>query len=165
MGTCNILTAQWQHASQSDHGVCYLTNCIQQGQVGLYHFTPDAGQTSLARTAPCVCAVIKVKLVPSSSLCACRCGRIYKRFSKSIDASRSGCGLCWAQLAFLGRFAADGSRVKERAGNPYSSFVQEHFAAVKAAQPPGTPHREVMRELSNRWRSSQATPLSPAPLA
>ena len=85
-----------------------------------------------------------------------RCAIVFKRFSKSIDTTKSTCGTCKSQLTFLGKYAADGSQAKSRAATPYSSFVQRNFAAVKAAQAPGTPHRDVMRELSNRWHEVQS---------
>lgn len=81
-----------------------------------------------------------------------RCGQVFKRHSKSVDIANARCSSCHSAVHFLGKFAADGSQVKARGATPYSSFVQQHYAAVKAAQPSNTPHREVMRQLSKRWQ-------------
>lgn len=91
-------------------------------------------------------------LCPTVFAALCSCAQVYRRFTKSLDTTKRCCGLCRCPLNYLGKFSADGTERKARSGNPYSAFVQENFAAVKAAQGPATPHREVMKELSNRWR-------------
>ncbi|KAK9811089.1 hypothetical protein WJX73_001706 [Symbiochloris irregularis] len=84
-----------------------------------------------------------------------RCGQMYRRFTKSLDTSKRCCGVCRHPLTYLGKFSADGTESRARNGNSFSAFVKQNFAAVKAAQGPATPHREVMRELSNRWRERE----------
>jgi len=39
--------------------------------------------------------------------------------------------------------------------------AQDHFAEVKAAEPPGTPHRELMRILSSQYQSRRMAQLPP----
>jgi hypothetical protein len=34
-------------------------------------------------------------------------------------------------------------------------FVKEHFAGIKSALGPGTPHKEVMSALSSKWKDAQ----------
>ena len=86
-----------------------------------------------------------------------RCGQVYARHSNSIDCGRQACGRCSSALAFLGRFAPDGTPARRRAPTAFSAFVRDEFAGVKASMP-GTPHREVLTQLLRSWL------LSPVPV-
>ena len=70
---------------------------------------------------------------------------MYARHSNSIDCARQACGRCASALAFLGRFAPDGTPAKRRAPTAFSAFVKDRFAGVKAHMP-GTPHQEVLTQ-------------------
>ena len=72
---------------------------------------------------------------------------------KSIDVSQKACGVCHGRLEFLGKFNADGTQCEERPATAFSLFVKTHFGAVKERLPAGTPHKLLMKELSNQWKS------------
>jgi hypothetical protein len=40
-------------------------------------------------------------------------------------------------------------------GSLYNIFMKENFAATKAAMPKGTPHKDVMRSVSDKWRAEK----------
>ncbi|KAL6779654.1 hypothetical protein ACKKBG_A13180 [Auxenochlorella protothecoides x Auxenochlorella symbiontica] len=83
------------------------------------------------------------------------CGATLGRHSKSIDVNRKVCGRCRAPLEYLGRFQADNTPAKPREATGFSLFVKQHFAAERKQLPPGTPHGEVMKQLSLRWGEQQ----------
>ena len=82
-----------------------------------------------------------------------RCGKEYRRHSKSVDPARHACGACGALLLYVGKFARDGTPAQRRAPAAFSLFVRDHFAAERAAAAPGTPHAAIMRGLSAQWRA------------
>jgi hypothetical protein len=61
--------------------------------------------------------------------------------------------VCHGRLEFLGKFNADGTQCEERPATAFSLFVKTHFGAVKERLPAGTPHKLLMQELSNQWKS------------
>ena len=63
------------------------------------------------------------------------------------------CSACEGRLLLLGKFQADGTPAKQRAPSGFSLFVRDHFSAVKSAAKPGTPHKEIMQTLSNKWKN------------
>ncbi|KAH9826380.1 SprT-like protein [Teratosphaeria destructans] len=92
------------------------------------------------------------------------CGTEFKRHSRSIDPERHTCGACRSKLEQLkpvprkgkdGSSAGNGSR---SAGGVtgYAAFVKKHFAAVKAALPAKTSHKEVMEALARKYREEKA---------
>jgi hypothetical protein len=79
------------------------------------------------------------------------CGREIGRHSASIDVQRHLCGACHGTLVALGQFTKDGTPARARGPTAYSAFVKASFPAARAAMPPGTPSREVLRSLSATW--------------
>lgn len=47
-------------------------------------------------------------------------------------------------------------------GNEYSRFVQETFASVKKACPPGTPSTYILKQISSQWKAKKAAAESAA---
>lgn len=88
--------------------------------------------------------MLQAGMLTWQAACARRCAQVYGRHSKSIDTGRQRCGRCQSALAFLGRFAPDGTPAQRRAPTAFSSFVKARFAGVKAGSTPGTPHQEVI---------------------
>jgi len=87
------------------------------------------------------------------------CAKIYGRHSKSIDLDKQGCGVCRARLELLGTRKADGSITPARAARPpsaYALFTKENFASVKASAPKGTPHAQIMKMLSAKWKEAKS---------
>ena len=100
------------------------------------------------------------------------CGAVVGRHSQSLDVERVLCAKCGGHFVPLGRFTKDGrpaSDSKGRGGegeqpqlNGFASFVQRFYRPVKKEKGSGTPHKEVMAELSRRYREGKAT-REPAP--
>ena len=72
------------------------------------------------------------------------------------------CSACEGRLLLLGKFQADGTPAKQRAPSGFSLFVRDHFSAVKSAAKPGTPHKEIMQTLSNKWKNRSPSSIKPA---
>ena len=85
------------------------------------------------------------------------CNTEYGRHSKSIDVEAKACGVCNGRLEYLGKFNPDGTKAEEKAPTAFSLFVKEHFAATKERLPAGTPHKNIMKELSGLWKSGGNT--------
>ena len=85
------------------------------------------------------------------------CNTEYGRHSKSIDVEAKACGVCNGRLEYLGKFNPDGSKAEEKPPTAFSLFVKEHFAATKERMPAGTPHKNIMKELSGLWKSGGGT--------
>ena len=86
------------------------------------------------------------------------CRTEYKRHSKSIDVQRHTCGKCKGRLVQLlprprggahSPIKGDDHRL-ETVKSAYSLFVKEQFRVVKEGLPPGSPAKEVMREVAVR---------------
>ncbi len=97
------------------------------------------------------CCMSPQGMIPATS----RCGKVYGRHSNSLDVNSKVCGVCNGRLVALGRFNQDGTPAAVRAPTPYSIFVKEHFSAAKARCPAGTPHKEVMRVLADKWKTKR----------
>ncbi|OUS42578.1 SPRT-like metalloprotease [Ostreococcus tauri] len=80
------------------------------------------------------------------------CQQEYGRHSKSIDITKKACGSCGGTLEYLGKFKKNGEEVQERAPTAFSLFVKENFKAAKDALGAATPHKDVMKHLSERWK-------------
>ena len=90
------------------------------------------------------------------------CQAEYKRHSKSIDVARHTCGKCRGKLvqvlpkprASPAKKVVEGTD-KENAGGAsgYARFVKEQFGSVKAEMPPGSPSKEVMKEVAALYRA------------
>ena len=100
------------------------------------------------------------------------CGAVVGRHSDSLDVERVQCAQCGGRFVPLGRFTRNGRPAAEREGrggqrppalNGFAAFVQTFYAPVKKETGRGTPHKEVMAELSRRYREekSKATPKPP----
>ena len=72
------------------------------------------------------------------TISVCRCEKIYKRHSNSIDTVKKVCGRCQSKLQFLGRFNHDGTLAVKRGPSQFSLFVKQHFSAVKQTFPAGS---------------------------
>ncbi|KAK8854558.1 hypothetical protein IAR55_003297 [Kwoniella newhampshirensis] len=72
-----------------------------------------------------------------------RCGKIYKRHSKSIDTSKQACGSCKGKLVPL-------FQTKQKPASAFQLYLKANMKFAKAAMP-GSPHGDVMRALSKRW--------------
>ncbi|KAF2769112.1 hypothetical protein EJ03DRAFT_327702 [Teratosphaeria nubilosa] len=92
------------------------------------------------------------------------CETEFKRHSKSIDPRRHTCGACRSKLEQIkpvprkvkdGSSAGNGSR-GAGAVTGYAAFVKKHFAAVKAALPAKTSHKEVMEAVARKYREEKA---------
>lgn len=98
------------------------------------------------------------------------CGTEYARHSKSIDPTRHTCGKCRGRLvqvrpkprAMAARVGDNAATSNEPAsssttgtGTIYQRFVKEHFQAVRSDLPPGSPMKDVMREVGSRYRLSK----------
>lgn len=101
------------------------------------------------------------------------CGAMYERHSKSIDPSRHTCGKCRGRLLQI-RPVPRGQRAQKSAeqggkiGNAadaqtpsagaetYAMFVKREFAAVRKDMAPGSPMKEVMREVGRKYREEKA---------
>jgi len=81
------------------------------------------------------------------------CQQEYGRHSKSIDITKKGCGACGGKLEYLGKFKKNGDVVQSRAPTAFSLFVKEHFKDTKSKLGASTPHKDVMKHLSQRWKS------------
>ncbi|CAG9464995.1 unnamed protein product [Pedinophyceae sp. YPF-701] len=85
------------------------------------------------------------------------CRREYGRHSRSIDPNKHRCGGgCGGQLTYLGRSNPDGTPCKARTPSAYNAFVKDNMAVVRSELGAGTPSREIMKELSQRYRASKA---------
>ena len=80
------------------------------------------------------------------------CQQEYGRHSKSIDIAKKGCGACGGKLEYLGKFKKNGDVVQSRAPTAFSLFVKEHFKDAKSKLGASTPHKDVMKHLSQRWK-------------
>lgn len=91
------------------------------------------------------------------------CGMQYSRHSRSIDPRRHTCGRCRGALAQVrpkprGNAAAAAASPGKpcpttgQRGSEYQTFVKSQFARVRAEMPPGSPVRDVMREVGVRYR-------------
>lgn len=76
----------------------------------------------------------------------------YERHSKSIKVDTQVCGACSGELEFLGRFNRDGTPVAKREATGFSLFVKEQYGSAKKTLGPGTPHKDVMKDLSHKWK-------------
>lgn len=85
------------------------------------------------------------------------CQQEYGRHSKSIDITKKACGSCGGTLEYLGKFKKNGEEVQERAPTAFSLFVKENFKAAKDALGAATPHKDVMKHLSKRWKDQSGT--------
>eukprot|EP00959_Pyramimonas_sp_CCMP1952_P215407 4506957-Pyramimonas_sp.AAC.1 len=47
---------------------------------------------------------------------------------------------------------AAGREVRSDPASGFSLFVKEHFASTKADLGPKTPHKDIMSELSSKWK-------------
>ncbi|WOO78377.1 HMG box-containing protein [Vanrija pseudolonga] len=74
------------------------------------------------------------------------CGKIYGRHSKSIDESRHRCSLCRSTLRPL-------FDNKSKATTPFQAYLKANMANAKSAFG-NAPHGDVMRALSERWKSA-----------
>ncbi|KAL1922550.1 uncharacterized protein VTP21DRAFT_10089 [Calcarisporiella thermophila] len=83
------------------------------------------------------------------------CGKIYGRHSKSIDTSMHGCGVCHGKLRFMERLKKDGTPYKARQPNAFQQYMKDHLRRIKQENP-GKTHAEVMRLLSEEYRTSSA---------
>jgi len=81
------------------------------------------------------------------------CQQEYGRHSKSIDITKKACGACGGKLEYLGKFKKNGDEVAARAPTAFSLFVKEHFKSTKNALGASTPHKDVMKHLSQRWKN------------
>lgn len=80
-----------------------------------------------------------------------RCSRVIGRHSKSIKATdRCACG---GELAYQAPLKADGTPRRPAAANPYTQFVKENFAAIKAKNPRAT-QKEVMLLVSEAYKQT-----------
>ena len=80
------------------------------------------------------------------------CRQEYGRHSKSIDITKKGCGSCGGKLEYLGKFKKNGEAVQARAPTAFSLFVKKHFKAAKSRLGASTPHKDIMKHLSQRWK-------------
>lgn len=94
------------------------------------------------------------------------CGTEYARHSKSIDPARHTCGKCRGRLiqvrpkprgatANTSEAGTSGALATSNApstATAYQRFVKEHFQSVKSDLPPGSPMKDVMREIGSRYR-------------
>jgi predicted SprT family Zn-dependent metalloprotease len=80
------------------------------------------------------------------------CQQEYGRHSKSIDIAKKGCGACGGKLEYLGKFKKNGDVIQSRAPTAFSLFVKEHFKDAKKKLGASTPHKDVMKHLSQRWK-------------
>ena len=85
------------------------------------------------------------------------CRQEYGRHSKSIDITKKGCGSCGGKLEYLGKFKKNGEAVQARAPTAFSLFVKKHFKAAKARLGASTPHKDVMKHLSQQWKDENET--------
>lgn len=91
------------------------------------------------------------------------CQTEYKRHSKSIDTQRHTCGNCKGILIQIlprprggaQNPAKKDSQRMEVAKSAYSRFVKEQFQAVKEDMPPGSPAKDVMKEVAVRYRATK----------
>ncbi|OCF38396.1 hypothetical protein I317_07839 [Kwoniella heveanensis CBS 569] len=77
-----------------------------------------------------------------------RCGKIYKRHSKSIDISKHACGSCKGKLKPM-------FDTKQKTASAFQLYLKENMKFAKAAMPKAS-HGEVMRALSKRWTDAAA---------
>lgn len=84
-----------------------------------------------------------------------RCHKLYKRARNTIDTARHSCR-CGGKLSYLGKFNKQGNPVnQQQPPSQYQQFIKDEFASVKKMLPPHTPHSEIMRVLSRRWKSTK----------
>lgn len=92
------------------------------------------------------------------------CGMEYARHSRSIDPSRHTCGRCRGRLVQTRpkpRAIKSNTNTKQEgtagtAGpSDYQRFVKQSFASVRGELPPGSPMKDVMREVGARYRESK----------
>ncbi|KAG9023171.1 hypothetical protein FRB95_013470 [Tulasnella sp. JGI-2019a] len=74
------------------------------------------------------------------------CGHIYGRFSKSIDTTAQGCGLCRSVLRPLFE-----TKVKKSA---WQEFMKENLKTVKS-QNPSVTQSQAMQILAEKWKQSK----------
>tara|TARA_B100001559_G_C16369812_1_gene561443 strand:+ start:209 stop:421 length:213 start_codon:yes stop_codon:yes gene_type:complete len=55
-------------------------------------------------------------------------------------------------LEYLGKFKKNGDVVQSRAPTAFSLFVKKHFKDAKSKLGASTPHKDVMKHLSQRWK-------------
>lgn len=95
------------------------------------------------------------------------CGAKYERHSKSIDPIRHACSKCrgtLVQVRPVPRRAGGGAGGSTGAGeagrtttamtmaSSYAMFVKQEFAGTRANMAPGSPVKDVMREVGRRYR-------------
>ena len=68
--------------------------------------------------------------------------------SRRKDARRIRGG----KLEYLGKFKKNGDVIQSRAPTAFSLFVKEHFKDAKSKLGASTPHKDVMKHLSQRWK-------------
>jgi len=77
------------------------------------------------------------------------CGRTYGRHSKSIHPDQHACGGCKGKLEPMFETYSPSKRTA------FQEYLKEHMKALKAAEP-GLSHRELMQELSRRFKEEKA---------
>lgn len=90
----------------------------------------------------------------------CRCGKLLRRHSNSIDVDKRVCGSCRSRLQFLGRFKQDGTPAAKRGPSQFSLFVKSQFNTIKQQFPQGkchclAPHFVSPLQTSSRCHSAQ----------
>lgn len=85
------------------------------------------------------------------------CTHEYGRHSKSIDPTKHRCGKdgCKGPLEYLGKFNPDGSLTTARNPSAYNQFIKENMSTVKKEMPAGTPSKDLMKILSERYRATK----------
>jgi hypothetical protein len=83
------------------------------------------------------------------------CGKIYGRQSKSIDTSKSGCGVCGAHLHLIPKLKIDGTPAKTKTPSKFALFVKANFASVKAINST-LDHKGIMSKLSELYAQQQS---------
>jgi predicted SprT family Zn-dependent metalloprotease len=71
------------------------------------------------------------------------CEKIYGRFSKSIDCTKSSCGGCKSKLILLGD--------NQRTPNNYNQFIKEKFS-LKKKKFPNASRSEILKLLAEDYR-------------
>jgi hypothetical protein len=70
-----------------------------------------------------------------------------------MDLNKMGCGGCKSRLVQTKPVPKDMGG-KENKANPFGMFVKDHFAVIKKENP-GSPHKEIMRILSQKYRQGK----------
>jgi len=86
------------------------------------------------------------------------CGAEYARHSKSINPKKQSCGKCKSRLVQILPVPRGGITVTSDGGGAegqteYQQFVKNQFSMVRAELAPGSPMKDVMKELGARYRA------------